>query len=84
MSRCDTCGNEYAGGFTVILAGGEQYTFDSFECAAEKVAPRCEHCGCRILGHGIEGPSGIYCCAHCARLAGDADAVDNTTHDQSA
>ncbi|WP_160310803.1 hypothetical protein [Kocuria sp. SM24M-10] len=26
--------------------------------------------GCRILGHGVEAGSTIYCCTHCAKHAG--------------
>jgi hypothetical protein len=39
--------------FEISLAG-QLYTFDSFECAIQALAPTCEHCGCRILGHGVE------------------------------
>jgi hypothetical protein len=34
------------------------------------MAPRCAHCDCRVLGHGIEAAGNVYCCAHCARIAG--------------
>ena len=34
-------------------------------------ARTCEHCACRIIGHGVEAPDGRYvCCAHCAEMAG--------------
>jgi hypothetical protein len=79
MPRCDTCGNDYARAFRVIAADGRRFSFDSLECAAYKLAPSCAHCGCRVLGHGIEDGSSVYCCAHCARGSGAADAVDNTT-----
>jgi hypothetical protein len=46
-----------------------QGTFDRFECAAQAMAPSCAHCGCRILGHGVEVSGTIYCCAHCAERA---------------
>ena len=71
MPRCHTCGNDYAKSFV---------TFDSMECAAYKLAPSCAHCGCLILGHGIEDGSSMYCCAHCARGSGNDEAVDNTTN----
>ena len=74
--KCEVCGNHYAMAFEVIAAG-ERHVFDSFECAIHKLAPRCEHCGCRILGHGIEGEGRFFCCAHCARQAGISGAVDN-------
>jgi hypothetical protein len=45
-------------------------TFDSFECAIQKMAPVCVHCRCRIIGHGVEHGDRIFCCAHCAEMAG--------------
>src|SRR5438034_1071911 len=43
-------------------------TFDSFECAIHAVAaPACEHCGCRIIGHGVEADGRMFCCANCAK-----------------
>lgn len=73
MARCDLCGNDYDKAFTVTVAS-ETYTFDSFECAIQKLAPTCAHCGCRIIGHGVEQDDIIYCCAHCAEQEG-ADAL---------
>jgi hypothetical protein len=49
---------------------GRSGTFDSFECAIDAMAPTCAHCGCRILGHGVEAHNSIYCCAHCAHEVG--------------
>ena len=69
MPQCETCGNEYDKTFDVTV-GGETHTFDSFECAIHALAPTCEHCGCRILGHGVEADGRIFCCAHCAERAG--------------
>jgi hypothetical protein len=74
--KCEVCGNEYALAFQVIAAG-QTHVFDSFECAIHRLAPICEHCGCRILGHGIEAGGRFFCCAHCARHAGFAGAADN-------
>jgi hypothetical protein len=34
------------------------------------LAPKCKHCGCRIIGHGVEKSGTMYCCAHCAHEAG--------------
>lgn len=68
MAACDVCGNDYDKSFEVVAAGA-RYTFDSFECAIHKVAPVCEHCGCRVIGHGTEVAGHFYCCAHCARHA---------------
>ncbi|WP_149360619.1 hypothetical protein [Lolliginicoccus suaedae] len=69
MDKCETCGNAYDKPLTVSR-GEETHVFDSFECAIEAMAPRCEHCGCRIIGHGVEASERQYCCAHCAREAG--------------
>ena len=63
---CEVCGNEYEGCFEVRL-DGETHTFDCFECAIHALAPRCAHCGCRIIGHGVEVNGSVYCCAHCTR-----------------
>ena len=69
MAQCATCGNDYDKSFEVKM-NGKNYIFDSFECAIQALAPQCSHCGCRILGHGIEGDGSFFCCAHCARHAG--------------
>ena len=61
MARCEVCGNDYYLSFQVIAAG-QTHTFDSFECAAHKLAPVCDHCGCKILGHGME--AGTQCQNH--------------------
>jgi hypothetical protein len=75
MARCDVCGNDYDKSFEV-RAAGRTHTFDSFECAIHKLAPQCAHCGCRIIGHGIEAGSRIFCCASCAREVGVTAAAD--------
>lgn len=69
MTACETCGN-HDGNFFTITRGAESGTFDSFECAIHAMAPRCEHCGCAILGHGVQHESGLYCCEHCRTEAG--------------
>lgn len=74
-ATCDTCGNTYDKTFTV-QRGDEFGTFDSFECAVHLMAPECKHCGCRILGHGVESDGAIFCCAHCARQSGEHELVD--------
>lgn len=69
MGRCDVCGNDYANTME-IRQYGKKGTFDSFECAIHGMAPTCAHCECRIIGHGVEAKGEIYCCAHCAEMAG--------------
>jgi hypothetical protein len=69
------CGNDYDKSFTVTLAG-RTHTFDSFECAIHMLAPTCNHCGCRIIGHGVERNGTMYCCANCAEMKGVQGLVD--------
>jgi hypothetical protein len=69
MASCEVCGNEYYMSFDVIM-NDERFTFDSFECAIQRLAPHCHHCGCRIIGHGVEANEKFYCCANCARQSG--------------
>ncbi len=67
-TTCETCGNDYDKAFYVHIAG-ESHAFDCFECAINMLAPQCAHCGCRVIGHGVEQDDTMYCCAHCARHA---------------
>jgi hypothetical protein len=75
MAQCDVCGNEYDKAFEVVR-GGQRHTFDSFECAIHKMAPACAHCGCKVVGHGVEAGGAFYCCASCARMAGKQGVAD--------
>lgn len=77
MAVCDVCGNDYYLAFKVTTTAGATHVFDSFECAIQKLAPICDHCGCRIIGHGIEANGTFYCCAHCARKKGATTIVDH-------
>lgn len=79
MATCDTCGNDYDKPLTI--SGGwmrvqDSQTFDSFECAIQALAPSCAHCGCRVLGHGVENGDAMFCCAHCAREFGETQLMD--------
>jgi hypothetical protein len=69
MPRCEVCGNDYDKAFEVVMAG-KRHVFDSFECAIHAVAPRCAHCDCAVIGHGVEHEGKTYCCEHCVRHAG--------------
>lgn len=75
MAVCETCGNDYDKAFQVTKEG-RTHTFDSFECAIQALAPTCEHCNCRIIGHGVEQSGSIYCCAHCAGTQGGSAVRD--------
>lgn len=76
MAKCEVCGNDYDKAFQVNAPGEEPRTFDSFECAIHALAPSCEHCGVKVIGHGVEADGSFYCCAHCARMAGATEAQD--------
>ena len=67
--KCDVCGNDYDKAFTVTMSG-RVHTFDSFECAVHALAPVCAHCGCKVVGHGVEQGGTFYCCVHCAKQVG--------------
>ena len=69
MPVCDNCGNDYDKAFQITLAG-RTFTFDSFECAINQLAPACAHCGTRIIGHGLERDGTFFCCEHCAEQRG--------------
>jgi Rieske Fe-S protein len=78
MARCDVCGNDYDKAFQISV-GGRTHTFDSFECAIHRMAPVCEHCGCKVVGHGMEASGRFFCCAHCARQAGVQTVADRAS-----
>ncbi len=74
--QCEVCHNEYDKAFQVIQ-GETTHTFDSFECAIHALAPACAHCGCRVIGHGVEDGDTIFCCASCAAHEGRQGLVDH-------
>jgi nitrite reductase/ring-hydroxylating ferredoxin subunit len=69
MAVCEVCHNDYDRAFRITM-GPSTHVFDSFECAIHALAPRCSHCGCAIIGHGMETEGRIFCCAHCAMESG--------------
>lgn len=69
MAICDTCGNDYDKPIRISMGDGD-YLFDCFECAIHKLAPQCAHCGCRVIGHGVEAEDVVFCCANCASHEG--------------
>jgi len=75
MAKCEVCGNNYDKSFNVEI-NGRTHTFDSFECAIHLLAPKCDHCGCRIIGHGVEANGTMFCCASCAQHVGETELRD--------
>jgi hypothetical protein len=69
MPVCEVCGNDYDKSIEIVR-DGSTHVFDSFECAIHALAPRCEHCGIPVVGHGHEADGHMFCCAHCASEEG--------------
>ena len=79
MAECEVCGNEYDKSFEIKASSGRTHVFDSFECAIHALAPVCAHCGCRVIGHGVESSGTIFCCANCARMSGQTQLQDRAS-----
>jgi hypothetical protein len=77
MGICKVCGNDYEHAFDVVR-GDQHSTYDCFECAIHDFAPVCDHCQCRIIGHGTSAGEKLFCCAHCARETGVSAMADHT------
>jgi|WetSurMetagenome_2_1015567.scaffolds.fasta_scaffold566645_1 hypothetical protein len=82
VCRCEVCGNEYDKCLE-IRKNGVTHVFDSFECAIHMLAPRCAHCGCQIIGHGMESNGSFFCCAHCASQVGVPQMNDRVETERS-
>lgn len=76
--ECEICHNQYDKVFKVSM-DGKDHIFDSFECAISALAPKCAHCDCRVIGHGVEGSGKIFCCAHCAMQSGEKRLKDRVS-----
>ncbi len=68
MSRCEVCGNEFTKPVTVSW-NGQQKTVDSFECAVQALAPRCDYCGQPVMNQSVQGEAPHYCCSVCEQKA---------------
>ena len=75
--ECEVCGNTYERAFFQVVMAGKVHAFDTFECAIRALAPTCDHCGCKIIGHGMEADGVFYCCAHCAAERGVGEMRDH-------
>jgi hypothetical protein len=65
VARCVNCGVNIEKDYILFINGAE-FTFDSFECAVNFVAPRCSCCNTIIMGHGVQTGGEIYCTPTCA------------------
>jgi hypothetical protein len=78
MGTCEVCGNHYENLIEIKMPGeNSHHHFDSFECAVHHLAPRCEGCGVRVMGHGVEVANTVFCGAHCARSKGYSHLIDH-------
>jgi hypothetical protein len=75
MAECEVCGNDYDDAFEVHLQD-ERHVFDCFESAVHALAPTCDNCGVRILGHGVETDTMMFCGASCAQQWGVSGFTD--------
>lgn len=75
MARCEVCGDQ-EGEMMEILKQGKSYNFDSFECAIQALAPVCNYCGVKIIGHGLLADNQLFCGAHCARQGVEKELED--------
>ena len=65
MQTCEVCGIDDDKAFAVEI-DGQTLVFDSCECAIHALAPTCAHCGCKVVGHGVEHAGQMYCSDRCA------------------
>lgn len=64
-TRCLNCGESIEKDY-ILFINGKEYTFDSFECAVNFMAPRCSSCNSIIMGHGVHAEGEIFCNTKCA------------------
>jgi len=77
MATCEVCRNDYHLSFEVTIAD-RTHVFDCFECAIQRLAPVCQRCRCRIMGHGVEAHGTLYFCASCARQEGVDEVIEHS------
>lgn len=64
--RCMNCGLNIEKDY-ILYINGTEFSFDSFECAINFVAPRCAHCNKIILDRGIKHDDEIFCNPFCRK-----------------
>ncbi len=82
MKHCEVCGNQYEK-LIEIKKEGVVHLFDSFECAIHLLAPRCAHCQCPIIGHGMEIEGKCFCCTSCARQMAEKEAAEKEARESN-
>lgn len=64
-TRCINCGFNIEKDY-ILYVNGTEFTFDSFECAVNFVAPRCASCNTVIMGKGVQTHGSVYCSSTCS------------------
>ena len=64
-ARCVNCGLNIEKDY-ILFINGTEFTFDSFECAVNFVAPRCARCNAIIMGRGTHHTDEIFCSPLCS------------------
>lgn len=67
-ARCLNCGSNIEKDY-ILFINGTEFTFDSFECAVNFVAPRCAHCNSVVMGQGITLSDQTFCSPQCSKEA---------------
>ena len=65
-ARCVNCGVNIEKDY-ILFINGSEFTFDSFECAINFVAPRCLNCNTIVMGRGVQMGNDIFCSKECSK-----------------
>lgn len=65
-ARCENCGFNIEKDY-ILFINGTEFTFDSFECAINFVAPRCAACNSIVLGRVVQERGDTYCSDKCSQ-----------------
>lgn len=63
-ARCEKCGLNIEKDY-ILFINGKEFTFDSYDCAVNFVAPRCAHCNSIIAHREIKHREEAYCSQYC-------------------
>jgi hypothetical protein len=82
MGKCEVCGNDYDKAFTATKDGRSR-TFNTFECTIQALTPSCSHCGCKVVGHGVEKGGAARSTAAPTAPSGQASSGSKTGFEKS-
>lgn len=82
MMNCEVCGHEMSK-LIMISWNGQKKSVDSFECAVQALAPRCDYCQQPVMNSSIQGNPPFYCCDACAQKAQQNSDLKKTDHSHS-